>query len=76
MQNVTLEEGQERLELSIKKQSIVFRSRKPKVLYLTVKSVSGEAQKMVKGQLKLRCVLVGNVYAADMNFVFWLHLSA
>ncbi len=73
VQNVTLQEGQERLELSIKKQTIVFRSRKPKVLYLIVKSVSGEAQKKIKGQLKLRCVFGGIFLAGFLIFVFWLN---
>ena len=45
----------------MKKKTVVFKSRKPKVLYLIVKSVSGEASKKVKGQMKLRCVLVGTV---------------
>ena len=45
---VTLQEGAERLELTIKKQQVVFRSRRPKALYLLVKSIGGEAQKKVK----------------------------
>jgi hypothetical protein len=72
---VTVQEGDEKLELVIKKQTVTFESKKPKAVYLEVKSINSEPKK-VREKMRLRCVMLATVEGTDMNFVFWMHLNS
>lgn len=50
-QSILLQEGSEKFELKLKKQIVVFTTKKAKVLFLKVTSLAGQDSKKIKSKM-------------------------